>query len=65
MKVEMIIHTTCDVEMELVELETGKVIIPRTFVAEEGDYDAENAAKIRMKNFCKKKGFDLVSEVWS
>ena len=65
MKVEMIVHTTCDVELELVEQGTGKIIIPRTFVADEGDYDAEDAAKTRMRNFCKKKGFDLVGEVWS
>ena len=64
-KVELVIHTTCDVEFELVEQGTGKVVMGRSFVCEEGNYDAEADAKVRMKKYCESKGFDLVGEVWS
>lgn len=65
MKVELVIHTTCDVEFELVEQGTGKVVMGRSFICEEGDYEAESRGKDRVRKYCEKRGLELVGEVWS
>lgn len=64
MKVELVIHTTCGVEFELLEADTGKVIDERGFVCDEGDEDAEDRAVARVRRWCERNGHDLVI-AWS
>ena len=65
MTVELVIHTTCGIEFEILEQATGKVIRERSYVCDEDDEDAEDAAKDRVLRFCERNGFNLVGEVWS
>jgi hypothetical protein len=66
MKVELVIHTTCDIEFELIEEGTGRVILERGFLAvSEGNDEAEAAAKRRVRRWCENHGHELVGEVWS
>jgi hypothetical protein len=64
-KALLVVHTTCGVEFELVEEGTGKVIVPREYICEEDDEEAEDAAKQAVARYCEKRGHDLVGEIWS
>lgn len=65
MNLELIIHTTCDVEFEIIEAKTGKVIRRRGYVCDEGDEEAEEAVKRQISRWCEQNGHKLVGEVWS
>lgn len=75
MKVHLVIHTTSDIEYELVpdkngEPDLNKSITGRWFVCSEDEdledgEDYEAIEKDRVKRYISKKGWELVGEVWS
>lgn len=65
MEVLLMVHTTAGVEFELLDVKTGNTIFDRTYVCEDYDDVAEEAAMGRVKKYCEQNGFTLTGVCWS
>lgn len=61
----LIIHTTCGIEFEVVEDETDRVLITRTYWCDEGDEESEEEGVERFIKIIEKKGWNYIGQSWS
>lgn len=64
-RAELWIHTTSDVEFEIIDADTGAVLMDRVYVCDEGDEDAEEVEMNWVMQKISKAGWEFAGTVWS
>ena len=59
------VHTTADIEFELLNAETGETIKERTYVCPDYDDVTEEEAMAQVRQYCERNGFTLTGVCWS
>lgn len=64
-RAKIVVHTSSDIEFEVIDADTGEVLYDRSFWCEEGDEEAESAGWAYFRKGIAQRGWTLAEEVWS